>query len=133
MTVRATRGNDGFTLIEILTVTAIISVLAAILVPVFAQSRESSRQTTCLSNIKQLLNAEGMYLQDYEEAFPRLRQVPDPIGGYPSNKWAFGIQDFLNPYIKNAEIWKCPSDGLQRVDCQSAAKAPGIPISYSFT
>src|SRR5436190_2254171 len=44
----------GFTLIELLVVIAIIAILAAILFPVFAQAREKARQSTCLSNQKQL-------------------------------------------------------------------------------
>ncbi|MDM7460691.1 MAG: prepilin-type N-terminal cleavage/methylation domain-containing protein, partial [bacterium] len=42
----------GFTLIELLVVIAIIAILAAILFPVFAQARESARQTSCLSNLR---------------------------------------------------------------------------------
>ena len=44
----------AFTLIELLVVIAIIAILAAILFPVFAQAREKARQTSCLSNQKQL-------------------------------------------------------------------------------
>ena len=44
----------AFTLIELLVVIAIIAILAAILFPVFAQAREKARQTSCLSNEKQL-------------------------------------------------------------------------------
>ncbi len=44
----------GFTLIELLVVIAIIAILAAILFPVFAVARESARQSTCLSNARQI-------------------------------------------------------------------------------
>jgi prepilin-type N-terminal cleavage/methylation domain-containing protein/prepilin-type processing-associated H-X9-DG protein len=62
--------QNGFTLIELLVVIAIIAILAAILFPVFAQAREKARQTTCLSNLKQLGTATMMYAQDYDEIFP---------------------------------------------------------------
>ena len=64
------RMKRGFTLIELLVVIAIIAILAAILFPVFAQAREKARQTSCLSNEKQLAGATIMYGQDYDERFP---------------------------------------------------------------
>jgi len=60
----------GFTLIELLVVIAILAILAAILFPVFAHAREKARQTSCLSNLKQLATATQMYLQDYDSIFP---------------------------------------------------------------
>ncbi len=59
----------AFTLIELLVVIAIIAILAAILFPVFAQAREKARQTSCLSNGKQMGLSLLMYAQDYDETF----------------------------------------------------------------
>jgi prepilin-type N-terminal cleavage/methylation domain-containing protein len=59
----------AFTLIELLVVIAIIAILGAILFPVFAQAREKARQTTCASNLRQIVLATQMYLQDYDETF----------------------------------------------------------------
>ncbi|MFO8079163.1 MAG: prepilin-type N-terminal cleavage/methylation domain-containing protein [Armatimonadota bacterium] len=61
----------GFTLIELLVVIAIIAILAAILFPVFARAREKARQSSCLSNVKQLNLGVMMYVQDYDETFPQ--------------------------------------------------------------
>ena len=56
--------RKGFTLIELLVVIAIIAILAAILFPVFARAREKARQTSCLSNAKQMGLGMMMYAQD---------------------------------------------------------------------
>ena len=48
------RSQRGFTLIELLVVIAIIAILAAILFPVFAKAREKARQSSCLSNTRQI-------------------------------------------------------------------------------
>jgi prepilin-type N-terminal cleavage/methylation domain-containing protein/prepilin-type processing-associated H-X9-DG protein len=127
---RITTARHGFTLIELLVVIAIIAILAAILFPVFAQAREKARQTSCLSNMKQIMTSAMMYVQDYDEVLHRIRNF-----GYtlPPNKWAIGAQDMLNPYTKNINIWHCPSDPFQRVDCLSVNRNPGVGISYSFT
>src|SRR6266516_1564184 len=64
---RMDRQGRGFTLIELLVVIAIIAILAAILFPVFAQAREKARQTSCISNLKQLSLATIMYVGDYDQ------------------------------------------------------------------
>jgi prepilin-type N-terminal cleavage/methylation domain-containing protein len=71
----------GFTLIELLVVIAIIAILAAILFPVFARAREKARQTSCLSNVKQLTLGILMYAQDYDERLPFGYNGPQPRTG----------------------------------------------------
>lgn len=121
------RGRRGFTLIELLVVIAIIAILAAILFPVFAKAREKARQTACLSNLKQLGTSVMMYAQDYDERYPMSYQ--DCSSGVGS---AFQIPltwpNRLQPYIKNTQLYKCPSDGREpNVDF------PGDrPISQSY-
>jgi prepilin-type N-terminal cleavage/methylation domain-containing protein/prepilin-type processing-associated H-X9-DG protein len=94
--------KHGFTLIELLVVIAIIAILAAILFPVFARAREKARQTSCLSNLKQIGLAAMMYAQDYDE-----RMVHSFIGqsGQGYTPW----HEALEPYTKNDNIYECPS------------------------
>jgi len=66
----ASHPGAGFTLIELLVVVAIIALLAAILFPVFAKAREQARKAACLSNLKQIGIAIGMYTSDYDSSYP---------------------------------------------------------------
>ncbi len=90
----------GFTLIELLVVIAIIAILAAILFPVFARAREKARQSSCLSNQKQIGLAMMMYVSDYDD---RWMSVYDDGAGRII--WA----DKILPYTKNRQIFVCPS------------------------
>lgn len=109
------RRTSAFTLIELLVVIAIIAILAAILFPVFAQARESARQTVCTSNVRQIGLGVKMYVQDYDEQYPIFYayNTQDPVtsarawSGDPAHK---GVELLIMPYEKNKEIFKCPDD-----------------------
>lgn len=100
----------GFTLIELLVVIAIIAILAAILFPVFAKAREKARQSSCLSNEKQIALGFLQYAQDYDERFPL-----NPGGTEWSGSGTNWLQDpgcwfkSIDPYLKNTQILLCPS------------------------
>ena len=65
------KGSEiGFTLIELLVVVAIISVLAAILFPVFARAKESAHRASCLSNERQVSTAMLIYGGDFDDTWP---------------------------------------------------------------
>jgi len=104
--------RQGFTLIELLVVIAIIAILAAILFPVFAKAREKARQSSCLSNTKQLGLACLQYAQDYDEMLPwhcRYTGGADAAG----NDW----QGQIAPYCKSVQIFKCPSYSTSNSYC----------------
>ncbi|MHB8994435.1 MAG: prepilin-type N-terminal cleavage/methylation domain-containing protein [Armatimonadota bacterium] len=121
----------GFTLIELLVVIAIIAILAAILFPVFAKAREKARQASCQSNLKQIVLSQLQYMTDYDNVIPIASNGwPGPVTtsgccykSWSQNKTASTtiappnavvsgyIHWRLNPYIKNSQIWRCPSMG----------------------
>lgn len=107
---------SAFTLIELLVVIAIIVILAAILFPVFAQAREKARQTTCVSNLKQLGIALSLYAQDWDEGFPntgdrflwvgrRFRWPITPYLGVGQRQQAGGFDA-----SSKSDLLRCPSD-----------------------
>lgn len=104
--------HRGFTLIELLVVIAIIAILAAMLFPVFARAREKAKETSCTSQLKQLGLALHMYAQDYDEQFPF-----DAYAGNPHPMLCTG----LYPYVKNRNIFYCPSAQALEAGAQSTA------------
>jgi prepilin-type N-terminal cleavage/methylation domain-containing protein/prepilin-type processing-associated H-X9-DG protein len=119
--------RSGFTLIELLVVIAIIAILAAILFPVFAQAREKARSASCLSNNKQIMTSWKMYAQDYDEqqvwswfshdGTLEGGRIPSPDG--INRPW----MELVNPYVKNAQIFICPSGPRNAGDFVAGAPA----------
>lgn len=122
------RKRRGFTLIELLVVITIIAILASILFPVFAQAREKARQTTCLSNLKQVGQGLLMYAGDYDETLP---WAHNPRGPVETKGW----YDLIEPYVKvgtsgaavgwqrkSVAFYTCPS-----FENRTIPKLPGDP------
>lgn len=111
------RKREGFTLVELLVVVAIIIILAAILFPIFAKARDKAQQTRCLNNVKQMGTAVQMYEDDYEGAI-----LPWGLGGNAEYAWGYFWSDKIDVYLKQikkgskagetrgqGEIYRCPS------------------------
>ena len=101
--------SKAFTLIELLVVIAIIAILAAILFPVFARARENARRSSCQSNLKQIGLGILQYTQDYDENFPLAVSIPGSVTPLP-----WGWADEIQPYLKNTQIYQCPSDPTEQ-------------------
>ena len=104
----------AFTLIELLVVIAIIAILAAILFPVFARAREKARTAACQNNVRQLAIGVRMYTTDYDEMMPPTYWYcagcrPPPASEYI--RWT----DEIYPYVRNAQIYGCPSQPNQDI------------------
>lgn len=113
--------RKGFTLIELLVVIAIIAILAAILFPVFAKAREKARQSSCLSNVKQLMLAFLQYAQDFDE----MGMQRDTNAAVTPR---YGWTDMVAAYVKNTQVFICPSTKVNAT-CFNTT----IPTSYGYS
>jgi prepilin-type N-terminal cleavage/methylation domain-containing protein/prepilin-type processing-associated H-X9-DG protein len=91
-------GRRAFTLTELLTVIAIIGVLAAILIPVVGKVRQTSRQSACASNLRQIGVAILAYTSEHRNWLP---------GGYEKTGYwnLYGLQRAVSPrgYIEQGK------------------------------
>ena len=114
--------SSGFSLIELLVVTAIMGILAALLLPSLDSGRLKSKRIGCQSNLRQLALAIQIYCADNEGKLPENRPGSDI-----SNNWIQGNlkhtqeatnlvliqQGKLFPYASQASLYRCPADSSQ--------------------
>jgi len=109
--------RDGFTLIELITVLAVIGLLATILIPSFTKVLTFSRRATCMSNLKQLASAVLAYKDSNDDVLPPHKMEPVPS---PQRWWGYDKtnRDAGSPgegdiwsYVTKAEVFQCPELG----------------------
>jgi prepilin-type N-terminal cleavage/methylation domain-containing protein len=127
--------KKAFTLIELLVVIAIIAILAAILFPVFAQAKESAKQTASVSNARQIGMAVKLYIMDYDDVMPIFQAYNSDVP--PWDDAHLGTEVYLYPYVKSRDIFKCPLDNggpyLATDAPGSASYWEAYGSSYRFT
>ncbi len=135
--------KSGFTLIELLVALAIVSLLAALLFPVFAHTWEKARQTTCVSNLRQIGLAAMQYGGDNDGLLFHTLNHADDSGlvtfwsccwNIPKkpNKTIDASCGPLAPFLRSADVWNCPSAlGIHAADYFSPVPPPyGLNIAY---
>lgn len=134
------KSKCGFTIVELLVVIAIIAILAAILFPVILAAKENGRQTTCLSNLKQLGKGMRLYADEWNDRLPTSR-LDNGGHGNPSGNWA-GVYEVFGKcdprlgqifrYVRNVSVYLCPSDRGVNPTRVTEPDALPYPLSYSM-
>jgi prepilin-type N-terminal cleavage/methylation domain-containing protein/prepilin-type processing-associated H-X9-DG protein len=122
--------KSGFTLIELLVTIAIVSILAAILFPVFARARENARRAGCMSNLKQIGLAIVQYTQDYDEHYPYnyTEMGETPPNGFFNGSFGWYWEQSIYPYTKSMNVHECPS--APKYPLNSSGKSAPISDNY---
>jgi prepilin-type N-terminal cleavage/methylation domain-containing protein len=114
----------AFTLVELLTVLAIIAALSALLLPVFRTAKASSQKTTCLSNFHQAGLATSLYLNDFDDRYTPVSYRPGtPPNPANDRTWV----QLVLPYLRSFSIFTCPSDTGRTSGSQAAFDQDLVP------
>ncbi len=106
----------GFTLVELLTVIAVIAILAAILFPVIRSVRQKSNTMECASNLRQIHVALNLFANDNNGELPFLNDPGQELWG---SKWQQRIEPYCSPESRTTSsatqravtesVYWCPS------------------------
>lgn len=108
-------GEEGFTLLELMVVVAIIAIIAGILVPNFFHARAQAAVSACEANIRAIATAAELYYSDNQQ-YPNSGTVDTTFGdaNSPGHYLSQTPQDPAsggNGYTFNAN--NTPSNGQQ--------------------
>lgn len=89
MQINISNSRRAFTLIELLTVIAIISILAAIIIPTLGKVRETAQRAVDASNLREIGKAALLFASDHNDRLPDPNATPAPSVTGPNKYFVF--------------------------------------------
>lgn len=132
-----------FSLIELLVVVAIIGILVSMLLPALNSAKDKSKEISCLSNLKNIGNANQMYIADYD-GYVNFQQHGNPSTAGFYGYWFYRAADYVSGGYKRSDwnpntIWACPNQspystyGWPSYGCSeyTVSGNPGMPVKIT--
>ena len=107
---RGARQPGGFTLTELLVSLAMVSVLAALIVPIAVKARANSRLAQCRANLQQVNRAVLLYAEDHNHTLPLLDPSPPPGGRWHYKEQVKSFAGLTGPSSPQDKVFACPND-----------------------
>jgi prepilin-type N-terminal cleavage/methylation domain-containing protein len=122
---------SGFTLIELLVVIAIIGILAALLLPALAASKQRALTAQCQSNLRQIGLGMNLYADEAKGLYPESGGLiywnqTDPV------TQAHGWMQQILSFTQSTNIYRCPVDIQGQFSYFNGVRAAYIVASSNF-
>src|SRR6185503_13838817 len=106
----STPARAGFGFSELLVVIAVLSLLAAIAVPLLARNRAQSRLAQCIGNLQQINKAVLLYANDQQGRLPSLQNCPAPGAWWHYKEQVKPYLNLTGPPLPEDRVFGCPDD-----------------------
>ena len=135
---KSTRGERGFTLVELLIVVGIVALLVAILAPGVQSAKALARRAYCVANLNNLGRSMGMYHTDNKESFWPGAIPSHPEPGVTTYFWGTKtnpVDTHASPFMKycgyNLRHFWCPSFRWGSYKAQGGIQEPTTTLGYN--
>jgi hypothetical protein len=120
----------GLTLIDLLVIALLIALVCALILPVFAATREGSRRTQCAQTINAIGKAMFMYADaPANRIFPSRGTAAD---AYADAQPLATLGLLYNKYVADPRVFSCPSRPVDPKLLEAIKPGGAVASSYAY-